>query len=57
MSKREFFVDDAHPYIGKDLVPRNWAGLKALSITVPPDSWVAIRAYLIRECERNSNCM
>lgn len=51
VSGQQFFVDDKHPYNGK-----NWWDQRNEMILVPATSWVEIKKFIIDICKSTNQC-
>ncbi len=51
ISDTEFYIDNERLFNGK-----SWWELRPTMIQVPVDSWVAMKAYIIKACKKYGNC-
>jgi hypothetical protein len=51
ISNKDFFIDDDNHYNGK-----TWFEMRPAMVLVPPESWAAFKAYIIKQCKKNKNC-
>ena len=56
LSDKEFFVDDDHPFIDEDGKSYTWWELRVVSLSMPPSTWAAIKAFIIKSCKKMKTC-
>lgn len=56
ISDVDFLIDDEHPHDFGDGKPVTWWDLKPMVIYMPPQSWVALKAWIIKTCKQSGQC-
>lgn len=59
ISNKDFIVDDEHPYAFDDKKPKElktWFEVRPAMVLVPPTTWAAFKAYIIKNCKLTKKC-
>jgi hypothetical protein len=51
ISNKDFFIDDENLYEGK-----TWFEMRPAMVLLPPTTWAAFKAYIIKNCKRTGKC-
>lgn len=56
LSNKEYYVDDEHPFVNEDGSKSTWWDMRIKTISLPVQSWVKIRAFIVKQCKKNNQC-